>query len=188
MQGRQAAVQPGVTHQGWKAIHALQQLFAAREMGGVFRLSPQPHPLERCGQGLGRQFGCATPAGHRSCISHRCWLLKAGHEGVIDALLQTPKQGGWPQSPPPPSRPGSIFMAPNQLQGLSLGMPGAQWLALAGCLQIGGQGTSGSHGPHPRCRPWFCADHGTVSAGEQARVAFNPQAPIGADSAIAIQR
>ena len=79
-------------------------------------------------------------------------------------------------------------MAPNQLQSFSLGMPGAQWLALARCFQIGGQGASGSHGPHPRCRPGFCADHGTVSAGEQGRMAFHPQAPIGADSAVAIQR
>ena len=79
-------------------------------------------------------------------------------------------------------------MGPNQLQGLSLGMPGALRLALAGCLQIGGQGASGSHGPHPRCRPGFCADYGTVSAGEQARMAFHPQAAIGEDSAIAIQR
>ena len=187
MQGCQAAIEPGVTHQGRKAIHALQQLLTTRETGGVFRLSPQPHLLQGCCQGLGRQFGCATPAGCRGYIGHRRRTLKARHEGAIDALLQAPKQAGWPQPPAPPSRPGSILMAADQLQRFTLRMPGAQGLPLAGRFQIGGQGTPCSHRPHPRCWPGFCTDHGTVATGEQGWMAFHPQAAIGADPAIGIQ-
>ena len=50
------------------------------------------------------------------------------------------------------------------------------------------KGPSGAHRPHPRRRPGCCADHGTVPAGEEGGMAFHPQAAIGADSAIGIQR
>jgi len=149
VQGRQTAVEPGVTHQGWKAIRALQESWMPSEMGGVFGLSAKPHPLQCCCQGLGRQLGRAAPAGHRCCIGHRCWLQKSSHEGPIDALLQVPKQAGWPQSPAAPTRPGGILMTADELQCLALGMPGPQGVPLAGRFQIDGQGASGAHRPHP---------------------------------------
>ena len=124
MQGRQTSVEPGVTHQGRKAIHALQQPLMARNSGGVFRLSPQPHPLQCCAQGLSRQLGSASPAGHWSRIGHRRRLLKAGHEGVIDALLEAPNQRGRSQSPAPPLSPCHVLVGSDQLQCPPLRSPG----------------------------------------------------------------
>ena len=123
------------------------------EMGGVFGLSPKPHPLPRCCQGLGWQLGRAAPAGHWIRIGHRRWLQKSSHEGPINALLQVPEQWRRPHPPAPPARPGSIPMAADELQCLLLRMPGPQGLPLAGRLQIDGQWASGAHRPHPRCRP-----------------------------------
>ena len=50
----QTAIEPGVTHQGGKAIHALQMLLAVRETGCVFWLPPAP-PLQ-CGRGWAGNF------------------------------------------------------------------------------------------------------------------------------------
>ena len=123
------------------------------EMGGVFRLSAKPHTLQCCCQGLGRQLGRAAPAGHWCCIGHCCLLQKSSHEGPINALLQVPKQAGWPQPPAAPTRPSGILMTADELQRLALGMPRPQGLPLAGRFQIDGQGASGAHRPHPRRRP-----------------------------------
>ena len=132
MQGCEPAIEPWVTHQGWKPINALKPPWVSAEEGGIFGLPPQLHPRKRGGQRLGWQLGGAAAAGHGECLLHGGWPLKAGHEGMIDALLEAPEQREWPKPPGPPLRHGRILMGADQLEGLTLRSPGAQGSALAG--------------------------------------------------------
>ena len=38
MQGGESTIEPGITHQCWKAIHALQQRWCSAEVRGILRL------------------------------------------------------------------------------------------------------------------------------------------------------
>ena len=38
VQGSEPTIQPGITHECWKAINALQQCRRSAEVGGIFRL------------------------------------------------------------------------------------------------------------------------------------------------------
>ena len=65
MEGGESTVQPGVADQRRKPIHALQQRRIALDACRILRWPAEPGLVQGGFEGLGRQLGCAPPAGHR---------------------------------------------------------------------------------------------------------------------------
>ena len=111
MEGGETGVEPGIAHQGRKAIHALQQGLAVGSYahhGRIRRRAAQTCLLQGCCQGCGGKFGSAAVAGHGCAVFHCLPVAhglepgKALHEALINGLLPAPEQfAGSPCERPP---------------------------------------------------------------------------------------
>ena len=128
----------------------------------ILRSSSKAHLLQRCFQGLGRQFGGTAPARHRRLSVHCAGAAKFLHEALVDPAFPPPEPTGWPELPEPASRPGPSRLVADQLQRQSLGAPGPERLIAAVGFQVAGEGASGANGPDAGGRPWGLAEDGAV--------------------------
>ena len=134
MEGGETGVEPGIAHQGRKAIHALQQGLAVGSYAHHCRIRRRPAQaclLQGCCQGCGGKLGPAAVAGHGIGLAHGLELGKALHEAQINGLLPAPEQfAGSPCERPPEGnglRPAADCSAiAEELQGPGLGAPGFQ--------------------------------------------------------------
>ena len=134
MESGETGVEPGIAHQGRKAIHALQQGFAvgsSAHHGRILRRPAQACLLQGCCQGCGRKFGPAAVAGHGVASIHCLEPGKALHEALINGLLPAPEPfAGSPCERPPEGngpRPAANCTAiAEKLQSPGLGAPGLQ--------------------------------------------------------------
>ena len=149
MQGCEPTIEPGITHQCWKAIHALQQCWCSAEVGGIFRLALKSRFQQRCVQGACGQLGGTATAGHRFDCCHRRLLAETGHKRPINSLFQGPEQRECLRASTASLHPGRVVPGSNQLQGLALWPPPLQALAVASRLEILGQGQGRPHSPYP---------------------------------------
>ena len=188
MKGRQAAIQPGITHQCGKAIHALQQRRVTVDLCCILRSASQAHWLQRCFQGLGRQFGGTAPARHRCLSVHGAGAAESLHEAVVDPAFPPPEPTGWPELPEPASRPGPSRLVADQLQRQSLGAPGPERLIAAAGFQVAGEGASGANGPHAGGRPRGLAEDGAVPRCEQVVMPLHLQRSCRVDPSVVVHR
>ena len=122
MQGRQPRIQPGVIHQGRKAIEALQQqrpTGAGRQHRRILRrrttglrLQPGQGALQR----IRGDLGGTAPAGHRLPARHGRAARKPLHEAPINALFPAPEQAGGSEGPGPVEGDGTGSPVTEQLQ------------------------------------------------------------------------
>ena len=186
MQCRQAAVEPGISHQCRESIHALQQRRVAGDQGSILGGMVQTGLLQGCFERLGRQLGCTAATGHRLGRRHGRWLAEAFDEAMVNAAFPLPEQRGWTELPGATACPGSALLIAKQLQGMPLRRPAAQGATATAGFQVVGQRGCGPHGPHTGCRSWRRADHGAIAAGEDPTRSLHPQTAIGAKSAVLI--
>ena len=186
MQGRQPRIQPGVIHQGRKAIEALQQqrpTGAGRQHRRILRrrttglrLQPGQGALQR----IRGDLGGTAPAGHRLPARHGRAPRKPLHEAPINALLPAPEQPGGSEGPGPVEGDGTGSPVTEQLQRPGLGMPGGQaplWL-LDAALEVAGQQRCSPHRPDPRGGPGIAANQAAVTRGKQLGMALHRQARL----------